>query len=96
MEYLPLSLVRDTCAVKVDRRDDVHAKQRLGDLPKPLRWGYLLQRASISIVLSVFVSTLLIRAAHRVSNAPGELQPVGFISGVDQSVAHACNKERHV
>lgn len=39
VEYLPLSLVRDTCAVKVDRRDDVHSKQRLGDLPKPLRWG---------------------------------------------------------
>lgn len=39
VEYLPLSLVRDTCAVKVDRRNDVHSKQRVGDLPKPLRWG---------------------------------------------------------
>lgn len=39
VEYLPLSLVRDTCAVKVDRRDDVHSKQRVGNLPKPLRWG---------------------------------------------------------
>ncbi len=38
VEYLPLSLVRDTCAVKVDRRDDVHSKQRVGDLPKPLRY----------------------------------------------------------
>eukprot|EP00903_Cladosiphon_okamuranus_P016056 g14823.t1 len=38
VDYLPLSLVRDTCAVKVDRKDDVHSKQRLGDLPKPLRY----------------------------------------------------------
>lgn len=39
VQYLPMSFVRDTCGVKVDRKDDVHAKQRLGDLPKPLRWG---------------------------------------------------------
>lgn len=38
VEYLPLALVRDTCAVKISRREDVHSKQKLGDLPKPLRW----------------------------------------------------------
>lgn len=37
MEYFPLSFVRDTCGVKVDRRDNVRSKQRLGDLPKPQR-----------------------------------------------------------
>lgn len=37
VEFLPLSFVRDTCGVTVDRKDDVHSKQRLGDLPKPLR-----------------------------------------------------------
>lgn len=39
VEYLPLSLVRATCIVKIDRKDDVHSKQRLKDLPKPLRCG---------------------------------------------------------
>lgn len=38
MEYLPLALVRDTCAVKISSREDVHSKQKLGDLPKPFRW----------------------------------------------------------
>eukprot|EP00752_Nemacystus_decipiens_P013794 g12246.t1 len=38
VQYLPLSLVRDTCGVKVDCKADVHSKQRLGDLPKPLRY----------------------------------------------------------
>ena len=37
VQYLPLSFVRDSCGVKVDCKDDVHSKQRLGDLPKPLR-----------------------------------------------------------
>ena len=43
VQYLPLSFVRDTCGVKVDCKDDVHSKQRLGDIPKPLRWGASLQ-----------------------------------------------------
>lgn len=38
MEYLPLSLLRDTCTVTINRKDDVHAKQRLGEFPKPFRW----------------------------------------------------------
>ncbi|CAM9950179.1 unnamed protein product [Scytosiphon promiscuus] len=38
VEYLPLSLVWDTCTIKIDRRDDVHSKQRLGALPTPLRY----------------------------------------------------------
>ncbi|CAM9158958.1 unnamed protein product, partial [Discosporangium mesarthrocarpum] len=37
VEYLPLSFVTDICYVKVGRREEVHAKQRVGDLPKPIR-----------------------------------------------------------
>ncbi|CBJ33282.1 C2H2 zinc finger protein [Ectocarpus siliculosus] len=37
VEYLPLSLVRDTCTVTVDRKKDVHSKQRSGVLPKSMR-----------------------------------------------------------
>ncbi|CAM9499132.1 unnamed protein product, partial [Ectocarpus sp. 12 AP-2014] len=38
VEYFPLSFVRDTCTVTVDRKKDVYSKQRSGVLPKSMRY----------------------------------------------------------
>lgn len=37
VEYLPLSSARDVCVINVDRKENVHLKQRAGDLPKAIR-----------------------------------------------------------
>lgn len=92
VEYLPLSLVRDTCAVKVDRRDDVHSKQRLGDLPKPLRWGGEIghRQRRIILVLSLIFCVGKPHASARDLPSVEVVQSVGYANTRDAGTVACC------